>query len=250
MFTVHTISVIIILFFLLYNSIGKNGTITYKGLVDFKRRLDLKIVRWILSLKRSSFSKIDEALYRKLYYAPFFLFILAGVIASLFEPSKTMFYFVAVIILLTCVSIFGFLSSKRLFKSIRKFLKNALFFLGLAALVIIIALIDGERQLLMELYRALIKAPSDILYVSLHGINSEPEYPTELVLVAGISLFLGISLAMWIYNRLITKTTVIAFIAFAKFCFTLNNKSPLRPFYLIFQVSSIVLTEFILKTFN
>jgi hypothetical protein len=81
----------------------------------------------------------------------------------------------------------------------------------------------------------------------LHIFNLENITPWELTGILFLILAI-VTIVAYLIIRPITKFTLWLIVSFAKFCFFLNYKSPLRPFYLIVQVITIIITEFVINT--
>jgi hypothetical protein len=60
-------------------------------------------------------------------------------------------------------------------------------------------------------------------------------------------VFVVVNLIAWLILRLLTKAIMYIAIRFAKLCYILNNTSPLKPFYLMFQIGFIIITEIAVK---
>jgi hypothetical protein len=76
------------------------------------------------------------------------------------------------------------------------------------------------------------------------GITGISTSEFSVLLIVSILVFLTVSLFLWLFYRTLTKYSIIAFIAFAKFCYLLNNKKPLRAFHFVFQATTVVISLF------
>lgn len=250
MFTIHTITVIFIAFFMLYQAIGKENTVNNKKVVNFKRRIDVKIARWILSMKRKSFHEINEESYKTLKKWQFAIWISCFVLLII-KTSYLTVYLCYIGFVIIPIVILGLLSFKRLIASFkRKFMENLKFSIVIViGLIIIISMMSkAELNLLIE---PLNKASGDFYFQlrQLHVFNLENITPWELTGIMFLILA-GVVIVVYLIIRPITMFILWLNVSFAKFCFFLNYKSPLRPFYLIGQVLAIIITELVTKVLN
>ncbi len=239
MFSISYITVIIVFFFLFYNAIGENGSLTHSRLLNFRKWIDYKILIWIRRLKNTPFSNIDSHLHRKLYYAPFIILVLVGILTHAFKPSIILANWVSFLILLIGVFLFGFVSAKRVFQSTKKTLTKAfpmlLFALAFGVMILfefgIDGIVKGYHLFLSEAMRE-------------EGITGVSTSEFSYLLLRGIISFVLASFFLWAFYRFLTKYSIIIFIAFARFCYDLNNKKPLRSFHFIFQAVTVFISLF------
>jgi len=250
MFSLHYFTFLIILFFLFYNAIGKNKTITHKWFIKAQRCIDVRIARWLLRIKRLNFNEINEASYKKLQYKPLLL-VGIGFILGLFFPENkiTLFVFQLSIIILPLI-IIGLISSKRLVQTVKENLKATLFYGLMIVAVIILLLLSGEKGSLKSIIIELSKFVNEFYnFVETTGLNLSSFSPWMFLFVF-LFIIVFINLLVWIALRIITKLLLWLFVGFGKLCHSLNNNSPLKPFYLLFQVGSVIFSEVILKIFS
>jgi len=152
MFSLHNITIYIILFFFLCNEISENGTITNKWFVRKKRYFDVKIVRFILKTNRLSLKDINEISYNKLKYTPFIFLFIGIIIQFIFKSSKLGFYISALGALFVPILLIGLTSMKKIVVEIKKGAKNIIYMLLLATIAFFIIYFNGDIDLLKQLF--------------------------------------------------------------------------------------------------
>ena len=250
MFSLHYITFLIILFFLFYNAIGKNKTITHRWFVRKQRYFDVKTARWLLKIKRLSFRDINEVSFKKLEYIPILLVVIGFLLLIIFPKNTSVVNLLVIGVIIIPFILIGLTSSKRLLQIIKKNIKTTLSFILMTFAAVILLLLSGEKELLKTIIEELSK-PINMIY--LEFINSDPnlDFFSPLGLLFTILLSLGLLYFLtWVVLRIVTKLVLWLLVGFGKLCHTLNNNSPLKPFYLLIQIGSVIFSEVILKLIN
>lgn len=249
MFTIHKITVIFIAFFMLYSAVGKENTVNNKKIVNLKRKIDVQIARWILSMKRKSFHEINELSYATLKKWKYVLMILCF-IPLMVRPCWTTINIFNVCFLIIIFISLGLVSFSRLANVIKiKFIENLKFIILIITFIAIISMTDRTN------FNLLVKSMNQSVDRFYSQVSQLHVFQTETISPWGLTglsfgFLLIAALFAYIIIRPLTKGTLWIMVSFAKFCFWLNYKSPLKPFYLIGQVLTVVLSELLTKALN
>ena len=246
---IHIVAGLLLIFFILFNAINPTGNITNEWCLNKKHILDNKVVSWILWLKNKKFSEINEIAYHKIRYSPFILLLIAYLVILLSKGSKSALIFVIAVIYIIPFLLLGFLSFNRLLKNIKEWIKTTAFYIALAVLVFAFFWLVADKHtfnlLFAEFQKPTRELNQNIRSLHITGIEG---YSTYVIVLAALVIYAIISLILWAIYRLCAKLMMVLFIAIAKFCYLLNNNSPLKAFYLLFQICSVLVTEMIAKS--
>lgn len=250
MYSLHYITFLIILFFLFYNAIGENKTITHEWFVGKQKWLDEKTAQWLLRIKGRNFSRINEDSYKKLKNIPLLLLIVAFIFLIIFPKNTAiarMFSLSMIVLLLILV---GLTSFKRILQTIKENIRTTTIIILLAIATIILLLISGEKELLKAILVELSKFVN-IIYLEFEKLGLNLDFFTPWGFLFTFLLFIGvINLLGWFVLRILIALPLWLIIAFGKLCYSLNNNRPLKPFYFLIQVGSVIFSEIILKAIN
>jgi len=222
------ISALLVAFFVFYNAIG--STITNPKCIKWARKNNIKIAYCIRKVSGRSFNDINEALYNKLSKAPLYLIIAGMLLTVISKGSIVALAIFSMGAILFPLLLTGLTSFKRLLNGIKETTKTILFYILYAAIILVFFWGIGDKKLLND------------FIVLLHP----PKVSWTLILI-GVVVIITVNLVGWFILRLLTKVVMYISIRFAKLCYVLNNTSPLKPFYLMFQIGSVLITEVVVK---
>lgn len=223
------ISALLVASFLFYNAIGT--TITNTKCKKWARKKNIKIAFCIRKISRKSFNDINEALYNKLSKVPLYL-IITGMVLTIISKGNI----VALVILFLGAILFpllltGLTSFKRFSNSIKAITKQILLYTLFITIIFVFLWCTGDKKLFNDL---------------IEKLRPPKEFSLLLILIF-IIVIVAINLVGWLILRLLTKAVMYITIRFARLCYTLNSANPLKPFSLMFQIGSVLMTEVVVK---